>query len=85
MITDEWLKYIATDELIAISVSYRTVQQIARELLALREAVRWALGYTPATGEPFLERKEGEGAYWWRNELRERCGSALPAAPEVQA
>lgn len=28
---------------------------------------RWLLGY-----ENFPERKEGEGAYWWRKELRER-------------
>lgn len=34
----------------------------------LREAISWALGETD-----FRPRKEGEGAYWWRKELRERA------------
>jgi len=36
----------------------------------LREAVLWALGYTD-----FRARKDGDGPYWWRTELRSR---ALP-------
>lgn len=31
------------------------------------EIFRWLLGYTD-----FRQREEGEGAYWWRKELRER-------------
>lgn len=31
-------------------------------------AIRWALGY-----EDFPERKPGQGAYWWRTELRDRA------------
>ena len=40
----------------------------ARELLTLRSAVKWALG---EEGD-FAPRAEGQGAYWWRSELRKR-------------
>ena len=35
----------------------------------LRGAIRWALG----EGDDFRPREEGEGAYWWRKELRRRA------------
>lgn len=35
----------------------------------LEEAVKWALG----EGEHFPARSPGEGAYWWRTELRNRA------------
>lgn len=57
----EWRKYAAdlkTDLL-----------ERERELAAVREAVVWALGYTD-----FRAREAGEGAYWWRTELRKRSG-----------
>lgn len=39
--TDERLREIAEDEVSAISVPYPYVQEMARELLALREANHW--------------------------------------------
>lgn len=42
------------------------------QLAALREALAWALGER----DEFPERKPGEGAYWWRRELRRRALSA---------
>lgn len=41
-----------------------------RELRRLQMAVRWALG---EVGD-FPMRQEGQGAYWWRTELRKRAG-----------
>ena len=38
------------------------------EVARLRGAIVWALGYTD-----FRAREEGEGAYWWRPELRRRA------------
>lgn len=41
-------------------------------VVTLEAAVRWALGYDE--GEPhFMPRKEGEGVYHWRAELRRRA------------
>jgi hypothetical protein len=48
----------------------------------LRASILWALGYTPETGEPFRLREDGEGAYWWRSELRERSGITPPATKD---
>lgn len=42
---------------------------IQREQM-LEDAIRWALG---EKGD-FPARQEGEGAYWWRSELRRRAG-----------
>ena len=39
----------------------------------LERAIMWALG---ENGD-FAQRKEGQGAYWWRTELRKRC-AAMP-------
>lgn len=52
----------------------RTRREAAeRELKELREAIGWALGEI----DDFPERQPGQGAYWWRSELRKRCGAAL--------
>lgn len=42
------------------------------EVERLREAIAWALG---EVGD-FRHREPGEGAYWWRTELRRRALSA---------
>lgn len=39
----------------------------------LREAIEWALG---ECGD-FPPRQEGEGAYWWRAELRKRAALVI--------
>jgi len=41
-----------------------------REIKQLRNAVKWALG---ENGE-FPERKENEGNFWWRKNLRNIAG-----------
>ena len=40
-----------------------------KENKRLKDAIRWALGYTN-----FPLRNKGEGAYWWRKELGKRAG-----------
>jgi hypothetical protein len=53
-------------------------EQRVREL---EEAVLWALG---EAGD-FPPREEGQGAYWWRPELRKRAfGASRPAAPSPE-
>jgi hypothetical protein len=42
-------------------------------------AILWALGEM----DEFRERRKGEGAYWWRTELRNRAG-IIPAKVEEQ-
>lgn len=44
------------------------LQALRDEMARLRGAIVWALGYTD-----FRAREEGEGAYWWRPELRRRA------------
>ena len=39
------------------------------EIERLRAAINWALGET----DTFHTRGDGEGAYWWRKELRHRA------------
>ena len=41
----------------------------------MQTAIRWALG----EGDDFPAREDGQGAYWWRNELRERAALASSA------
>jgi hypothetical protein len=43
----------------------------------LSDAIYWALGYSD-----FRPREEGEGAFWWRKELRERSGLFEPRSVE---
>lgn len=45
------------------------LRSVDAEIKRLKEAIVWALGYTD-----FRERQNGEGAYWWRKELREKSG-----------
>lgn len=40
-----------------------------KRIRELESTIRWALG---ENGE-FRQREEGEGAYWWRKELRRRA------------
>lgn len=42
----------------------------AERIIQLENAIRWALG---ENGD-FPPREEGQGAYWWRTELRRRAG-----------
>lgn len=44
-------------------------EELRKENKRLRDAIVWALGYTDFRG-----REPGEGAYWWRKELRARTG-----------
>jgi hypothetical protein len=41
-----------------------------KRIQQLEGAIRWACG---EVGE-FSPRKEGQGAFWWRSELRRRAG-----------
>ena len=47
----------------------------------METAIRWALG----EGDDFPAREDGQGAYWWRNELRGRAALASPQPCEHQA
>jgi hypothetical protein len=47
------------------------------DLARLQDAITWAMGAHPT--DEFRPREPGEGAYWWRKELRER---ATPAGTE---
>jgi hypothetical protein len=55
----------------AVELAKRTVLA-EQERDALKAAISWALGEF----DDFPERKEDEGAYWWRNELRRRALAA---------
>lgn len=50
----------------------KELQALRDENKRLRGAIVWALGYTD-----FRAREEGEGAYWWRPELRRRAALTL--------
>jgi len=41
------------------------------QLKRLGDIIVWALGYTD-----FAERKDGQGAYWWRTEMRAKLDKA---------
>ena len=45
-----------------------TMLEMAEKILRYESAIRWALGYTS-----FRARKDNEGPYWWRTELRKRA------------
>jgi hypothetical protein len=42
---------------------------LERENAQMKRAILWALG----EGEDFPSREKGQGAYWWRSELRGRA------------
>lgn len=46
----------------------------------LEEAIRWALG----EGEDFPQRESGQGAYWWRTELRLLAALAPPTTSKPE-
>ena len=54
-----------------------TAAAALREIRKLQMAVRWALG---EVGD-FPMRQEGQGAYWWRTELRRRAGMSSNTKP----
>jgi len=49
---------------------YDELLKLEAENHRLNAAIRWALG---GKDSDFRARAEGEGAYWWRKELRERA------------
>ena len=54
-----------------------TAKNALKEIRRLRSAVKWALG---EVGE-FPLRQAGQGAYWWRTELRRRAGMSPKPKP----
>lgn len=55
-----------------IAWPHRVLHEAREEIERLRSAIEWALGMGR---DGFRPRMDGEGAYWWRTELRRR---ALP-------
>lgn len=54
---------------------------MSKRINDLEDAIHWALGETD-----FRPREDGEGAYWWRKELRERSRIAYtPPKDETKA
>lgn len=49
-----------------------TIDERDRVIRKFEEAIAWALG----EADDFPHRREGEGAYWWRTELRKRANTA---------
>ena len=69
-----------TDELLALLRTQGSDEWNAEDVMAflkharkLERAIMWALGENGG----FDQRKEGQGAYWWRTELRKRA-AAMP-------
>lgn len=52
--------------------------RLARLVEGLTNAIRWALGEI----DDFPPRNPGQGAYWWRTELRRRTALAAAASEE---
>ena len=52
------------------------LQRALARIAVLEAAIEWALG----AAEDFRARRDGEGAYWWRAELRQRA--ALETVPD---
>jgi hypothetical protein len=67
-ITAEHVKAESIERLRALSAE--------RDLATAREAIRFALGY-----EDWPRRQPGDGAFYWRKELRRRAASVLALAP----
>lgn len=49
-----------------------TADHDIKTIKRLRAAIRWALGYTN-----FRARKDTEGPYWWRSQLRKMAGPVV--------
>lgn len=74
----DWLEdtspQIATEDVAAQLIAFNRVAEaeyvlkMQERIKALEDAIRWACGETN-----FRQRKEGEGQYYWRKELRERA------------
>jgi hypothetical protein len=67
-ITDQAAKDVALKARAAVDGQIKTSLEREERLLS---AINWAQGC--GDGE-FRERKQGEGAYWWRKELADRAG-----------
>ena len=65
----EELKHAADHARLRVSLRHERDAALAR-VETLLDALNWAMG---ANGT-FPFREEGQGAYWWRTELRERAG-----------
>lgn len=84
-IADHLLPLVGTADGSSVSAAQRAAVEIKHlrkklesaesALRAQQDAIRWALG---ELGD-FPARQEGQGAYWWRTELRRRA--AMPPAP----
>jgi len=46
------------------------IEHMARDVHQFKSALYWALG----EGDDFPGRQHNDGPYWWRTELRMRCG-----------
>lgn len=66
---DEWTRRDAEEAGRIIRELDAERDALRRRCERLESSVRWALG---ESGD-FRSRKDGEGAYWWRTELRKRA------------
>lgn len=63
------MSMIATNQPVVSKIDHDAAMKTLRdERDRLARAIVWALGYTD-----FRAREQGEGAYWWRTELRLRA------------
>ena len=63
-------KHEADEHLATITALKAENKRLVEERDCLHNAILWALG---CNGD-FPQRQDGQGAYWWRHELRRRCG-----------
>ena len=61
-------------------IAASAVASQAAQIAELKAAIVWALGYTNFPG-----REDGQGAFYWRKELRERSGISHEEAQEIAA
>ena len=55
----------------------KQIEEKDATIFCLEDSIKWALGEDSVEGQPFRPREDGEGAYWWRNELRLRMRQAF--------
>jgi hypothetical protein len=63
-----------------LAAKERESSDLSLRLEQMRGAVEWALG---ERGE-FVDRQYGQGAFWWRTELRKRSALSTPPGELVQ-
>lgn len=59
---------------------WNEIEALREDVARLTKAIVWALGYTD-----FRARENGEGAYWWRPELRRRAALTPKQIEAAQA